>query len=242
MADIYWLEQIDADVPADNDWLGAMEVYRLDDMRFAKRRSDWRLGRWTAKRALATCMNLPQDYRSLSEIEIRAARSGAPEVLFRSHPADISVSLSHRSGRAVCALAHSLVALGCDVEEIEPRSDAFLADYFAAPEQALIARSRMADRDWLLALLWSGKESALKALHAGLRLDTRSVVVNPGDVSLTPDSWHPLEVRHIEGEVFYGWWQLAGNFLCTMVCASPSGPPVHLQVATYSPNERARCA
>ena len=241
MSDIYWLEQMEVDVPVENDWLGATEVYRLDDMRFAKRRSDWRLGRWTAKRALALCLNLPHDYRSLSEIEIRAARTGAPEVFLKSRPVDISISLSHRSGRAMCAITSSLVALGCDVEEVEPRSDAFITDYFAAQEQTLVLRSRPADRNWLLALLWSAKESALKALHAGLRLDTRSVVVTPVDGSPNSEYWYPLEVRHVDGALFYGWWQLAGNFIWTMVCDSPSRPPVRLQAAAFR-KEVGRCA
>jgi 4'-phosphopantetheinyl transferase len=242
MTDVYWLEQIEADVPPENDWLAPGEIRRLSDLRFAKRRADWRLGRWTAKRAVSSCLDLPQDSRSLAEIEIRAASSGAPEVLLGNQPAIMSVSLSHRSATAVCAVTRSIVALGCDVEEIEPRSEAFVSDYFSAQEQALVARSRAADRDWLLALLWSAKESALKALHAGLRLDTRSVVVIPKDISTGLDDWQSLEVRHIEGEMFCGWWRLAGNFLWTMVCASPSRPPVRLQADTYFEKEARRCA
>jgi 4'-phosphopantetheinyl transferase len=242
MTDVYWLEQIEADVPPENDWLAPGEFRRLGDLHFAKRRADWRLGRWTAKRAVSSCLDLPQDSRSLAEIEIRAASSGAPEVLLGNQPATMSISLSHRSATAVCAVTRSIVALGCDVEEIELRSEAFVSDYFSAQEQALVARSRAADRDWLLALLWSAKESALKALHAGLRLDTRSVVVIPKDISTSLDGWRSLDVRHIEGEMFYGWWRLAGNFLWTMVCASPSRPPVRLQAATYFVNEARRCA
>lgn len=242
MTDVYWLEQTEADVPAENDWLSAGEIRRLIDMRFAKRRGDWRLGRWTAKRALAICLNLPQDPRSLAEIEIRAAASGAPEAFPAGQPAAISVSMSHRSGRAVCAVAFSVVALGCDVEKVEPRSDAFVADYFAAHEQALVARSPAADRSRLLALLWSAKESALKALHAGLRLDTRLVVVSPKDIASSHGGWHPLEVRHIDGQVFLGWWQLEGDFVWTMVSAPPPEPPVPLHISAYSLKEATRCA
>jgi hypothetical protein len=55
--DLYWLEQSEADVPAHNDWLSVRERAFLDTIRFAKRRGDWRLGRWAAKRALAVCTN-----------------------------------------------------------------------------------------------------------------------------------------------------------------------------------------
>ncbi len=76
---VYWLEQTDADVPAENQWLSAGEILFLGRLRFARRRNDWRLGRWTAKRALAACLNLPGDPLALANIEIRAATSGAPE-------------------------------------------------------------------------------------------------------------------------------------------------------------------
>jgi hypothetical protein len=48
-------------------------------------------------------------------------------------------------------------------------------------KQVMVARASAADQPGLLALLWSGKESALKALRAGLRLDTRCVIVTPVD-------------------------------------------------------------
>jgi 4'-phosphopantetheinyl transferase len=51
--DVYWLDQTQADVPAGDEWLCAREAACLARLRFAKRRADWRLGRWTAKRALA---------------------------------------------------------------------------------------------------------------------------------------------------------------------------------------------
>ncbi len=69
---VYWLEQAEADVPSGNDWLHAGELDRLNHMRFAKRRADWRLGRWTAKHAVAFCLHLPLDRRSLTAIEIRS--------------------------------------------------------------------------------------------------------------------------------------------------------------------------
>ena len=65
------------------------------------------------------------------------------------------------------------MALGCDLEVIEPRSEEFVADYFTTEEQKMVSQAPIADRSKLLALLWSAKESALKALREGLRFDTR---------------------------------------------------------------------
>ena len=181
MLNVYWLEQTEADVPIGDDWLSQGEAIRLDGMRIAKRRTDWRLGRWTAKRALAISLNLPSHPQALASIEIHPAPSGAPEAFLADQRAAVTISLSHRSGAAICALAPSGTALGCDLEVIEPRGDSFVTDYFTSDEQALVQRASVTDRPRLLTLLWSSKESALKALGTGLRLDTRCVAVEPVD-------------------------------------------------------------
>ena len=100
---VYWLEQSEADVPIENDWLSENEVARLNGMRFAKRRADWRLGRWTAKRALSVCMDVPAHPQVFKKMDIRPAPSGAPEVFFANQPAAVTISLSHRDGVAACA-------------------------------------------------------------------------------------------------------------------------------------------
>jgi 4'-phosphopantetheinyl transferase len=227
MIDVCWLEQFEADVPVDNDWLCTNELAVLDRLRFPKRRADWRLGRWTAKLALATYLDEPDNFYTLERIEIRAAPSGAPDVFLDGKPAPATLSISHRSGAAMCAVARPDVALGCDLEVIEPRSDAFIADYFSASEQASLLRASVADRQLLIALLWSAKESALKALHEGLRIDTRSVVVDPRlSIPIQPETWYPLHVSIASGPSFRGWWQAAGDFLRTVVADPPPQVPV----------------
>lgn len=249
--DVYWLEQSTADLPAENDWLSASEAIRLHGMRFARRRTDWRLGRWTAKRAVAAYLEMSLHPAALSAIEIRPAPSGAPEVFIAHRRATIDISISHRAGTAACALAPSGAALGCDLETIETRSDAFVADYFTLGEQALVARVAAAERPRLATLLWSGKESALKALGAGLRLDTRCVIVSPIDglgrggenlegreedsvfgfrSSPGANFWQPLHVRYENIRNFHGWWQFKGNLLRTMVADPRPFPPILLNI------------
>jgi len=213
---IHWTEQTAADVPAGDDWLSANESAVLSCLRFPKRRADWRLGRWTAKLAVAAYLNRPAGEQA--NIEIRAAASGAPEVFIAGVPAPVTISLSHRAGVAACALAGPATALGCDIELVEPRSPAFAADYFTAAEQALIAARSMADRPGLLALLWSAKESVLKALREGLRLDPRAVMVTPTAALLASDynQWHPLEARY-QSQIFHGWWSRSGLLVRTLV-------------------------
>jgi 4'-phosphopantetheinyl transferase len=250
--EVYWLEQTEADLPERDEWLSPTETARLSAMRFVKRRYDWRLGRWTAKNALALYWKVPADPQVLASIEIRPAPSGAPEVFFQNKPAAARISLSHRAGIAACAVTRSSGMLGCDLEVIEPRSDAFLTDYFTAEEQSFVAGASARDRSRFLALLWSAKESALKALRMGLRLDTRSVMVGLFGMlrgesedakgcaedrarfvrsSNGLDGWRPLEVRRGESQVFNGWWQATHDLMRTVVALPSPEPPVLLTKA-----------
>jgi 4'-phosphopantetheinyl transferase len=229
---VYWLEQTEAIVPAENDWLSARESVCLGGLRFAKRRTDWRLGRWTAKCAVASFLNLTADAQGLAQIEIRPASSGAPEVFVADEPAAVTVSISHSSGTAVCAVAMPGVELGCDQEVIEERSDAFVADYFTESEQALVARVCAAERSRLVTLLWSAKESALKALREGLRLDTRSVTVSPINGAFNINGWSPLQVRCTDGRSFHGWWQQGHGIVRTLVAHPPPDSPILLAAPT----------
>jgi 4'-phosphopantetheinyl transferase EntD len=138
-------------------------------------------------------------------------------------------------------VAPASVELGCDLEVIEPRGEAFLSDYFTAEEQALVARAPATDRARLLTLLWSGKESALKALHTGLRLDTRSVIVSPDDESFDLNGWSRLQVRYIGGRIFHGWWQHIDNIIRTVVANSPPDSPIPLKIPVYFPDRASVC-
>ena len=248
--EVFWLEQSEADAPEADDWLSEIEAARLSSFRFAKRRADWRLGRWTAKCAVASSLKLPNDHRSLKLIEIVQASTGQPEVVLRNRAEAVTISISHRDGLAICAVTRGSVALGCDLEVAEERSGAFTADYFTADEQSLIASTCAEKRPALLALLWSAKESALKALHVGLRADTRSVRVEiagwihwfggagtlvsevgrpPESLDVSVHRWRPLQVHSADGTDFQGWWQSTGNILRTVVADPPLAPPVELR-------------
>ena len=244
--ELSWLEQTETDVSAGNQWLSTRERICLDVMRFPKRRNDWRLGRWTAKLAVAAYLKLPTDIFALADLEVLAAPSGAPEVFIQNRPADIAISLSHRDGTALCAVASAEANFGCDLEPIELHSSAFIADYCTSEEQALITQTPVERRDLLVCLIWSGKESALKALHMGLRLDTRSVCVRPADylgeprgeerqelcgkdITSNPDGWRSLSVHCSSGPVYGGWWRCQEQMVRTMVSDRPLRIPERVQ-------------
>ena len=116
--------------------------------------------------------------------------------------------------------------LGCDIEEIASRSEAFVSDYFTAEEAAWIRAGDEGvgpgDRHVRANLLWSAKESALKALGEGLRKDTRGVVVEVEEMDAeslewAADAWRPLSVASSAGERFAGWWRVAEGLVWTVV-------------------------
>jgi 4'-phosphopantetheinyl transferase len=222
----YWLEQAEADVPTGDQWLCARERSHLTSLQFVKRQRDWRLGRWTAKRALASCLNLKGDAHSLEDIEIRALPSGAPEVFLFRQRANVSISLSHSAGHGLCVVAFSGESLGCDLEIRELRDDSFVTDFFTANEQQLVKRAPACERPLAATLIWSAKESALKALKVGLRLPTVSLEViftasipGPGKYTGHQDGevWSPLSVRCRGGRALTGWWRCANDMVRTVV-------------------------
>ncbi len=212
--DIYWLEQTAAEVPAGDEWLSPSEARRLSALAFPKRRADWRLGRWTAKRAVREFFR----DRSPAQIEIRAASTGAPEAWIDGRRQGVTISISHRQGLACCAVADRIAALGCDLETTEPHSREFISDYFTPGEQNWIARAAAAGRHEFPALLWSAKESALKALCVGLWEDTRSAAVQQDGFGSGPLSaaWRSLCVR-LTGRELLGWWRADERFIRTIV-------------------------
>lgn len=213
--------------PDAGDWLTAGEADRAAAMRFTKRRDEWLLARWTAKQALAAELGLADDSAALARIEIRTIiggeAQGAPEVFVDGVSSQIGISLTDRAGWAVCTVG-AVDELGCDLELVEPRSEAFVRDFLTPREQAAVADPPVdASRDAVANLVWSAKESALKVLRTGLRRATRSVEVGFLDGSV--DGWRPLRVRTEEGREFPGWWRQYGEFLLTVVTGQAVPPP-----------------
>ena len=229
MQSVYWLEQADADVPESDAWMCKTELARLSQLQIPKRRRDWRLGRWTAKLAFACLSDWSSDFERLARIEVCPAKSGAPELFVDQVPVPLAISISHRNGLSACAIARSSMALGCDLEWIEPHGAAFISEYFTRSEQNFIQQNGEANRNLLITLLWSAKESALKALHEGLRLDTRSVEITLRENSeKVRQIWNPLAVRNQNGAAYSGWWQSNANFVRTIVTAPDCAAPVDI--------------
>jgi len=217
------------DVPSSGEWLAPAESARLAGLRFPKRRSELRLSRWTAKLALDAALGLDDDAGALAGIEIRPAEMGAPIAFVREQPAPVAVSLTGRADWAVCVVAPSGLAVGCDLELVEPRTDRFARDWLTPAEQDLVSGAASGDEEQVLAnLVWSAKESALKALRTGLRRSTRSVEVEVVDRA-GHRRWARFGVRAEEGLSFHGWWRRYGDFLLTCAAGAACDPPVSIE-------------
>jgi 4'-phosphopantetheinyl transferase len=229
---IYWLIQTADAHPnlargiAPAGLLTTVEQARCAGLKTLKRRRDWLLGRWTAKRLLQAWLEERAGLRlPLDAFTIAAAPGGAPYVVADDDPnlqsaiCHLRLSISHSGERAVCALSESGM-IGADIEQIAPRDWRFVEDYFTDHERAQAQSVPAGDRDTLVTAIWSAKESALKALGLGLTVDTRSVECRLGDA--LADGWSAIGItcdpRRLGGGVpaLHGWWRRIDEYIVTV--------------------------
>jgi 4'-phosphopantetheinyl transferase len=233
-ATLRWHSASEDDVPSDLRWLSPRERERADRMRYAKRRNDYLLGRFTAKSALLDVLGMAGqfDLDALALVEIGNAADGAPDPKVDGNAAPVSLSMTDRAGWAVCLLGRPGRSLGCDLELVEPRTELFIRDYLTAREAAAVMGHPAGERRDLAAnLAWSAKESALKVLRTGLRRDTRSVEVGYGPAAA--EGWQEMAITVDEDRVFPGWWQRFGDFVLTV--AADDGDPLPIPIPLVVP-------
>jgi len=208
---IHWLIESALDLQEKPEWfLSKAEQEKYASFRSKKRRDEWLLGRWTAKRLLQAMLLGRDDYLvALDAIEIANDADGAPfatcNPLLVSGRAPQSVawnlSLSHSREHALCAISPLFVGegagerLGADLEYIEPRAGNFVGDYFTAREIARVNASAPAQRDIVVNAIWSAKEAALKALRKGLSVDTRAVEISIAPFQDASEQWTRFEIE-----------------------------------------------
>ena len=155
-----------------------------------KRRSDWLIGRWTAKHLIQSYIERQTGVQPLlHSLTVMNDPDGAPRVIadcrlqiadydldLQSAICNLQLSISHCDGHAFCALSDTDgMQIGVDIERIEPRAAEFAEDYFTAHELDQLRAAPPESRDTLVTLIWSAKEAALKALRLGLTVDTRKI-------------------------------------------------------------------
>jgi len=195
MQDLVWLVTRREEVPEGDAWLSAFEAERASRMSVPQRRADFRHGRWTAKRALDQAFGR-QHEQAPPRWCVRPADDGAPEAFeAEGAPAPFALSISHRAGLAAALVTSKGIRPGIDLELVEERSDQLISQFFTDKEQRRVRTAPLEQRALTACLVWSAKESALKALRTGLREDTRAVEVEWQELPVA-DSWRDVVVTH----------------------------------------------
>ena len=235
---IPWLIQTPADysetgpVTHPANFLHPFEQQRLAGFKIEKRRQDWLLGRWTAKRLVQDYLKRTTGrYPNPSELVIANDPDGAPFVaLVTAQEAQlqrlpVSLSISHSGDHALSAL-WAEAEVGTDIERVERRSPSFVTTFFSEEEFAHLALLGAALRPEATTIIWSAKESVLKALRLGLRADTRQVNCLPA-IATGVSGWSPVQVRlaaplagRLGDNVLSAWWRPYGDFVITLALLS----------------------
>jgi 4'-phosphopantetheinyl transferase len=202
MAGLGWLTRELAEVPPGDEWLSAREQQALSALSLPKRCAEWRLGRWTAKAAVAARLGAEIDL-----VEVLAEEDGSPAVHLEGARAPLALSLSHRKGRALVTLGEPSSAVGCDLEAIEPRSPAFTREWLDPAERDLLAGLDRGRAEMAANLFWTAKEAASKARRGGLRLNVRRARAEPLSLEQPPGTWAALRVTWEDGSSERGWWR-----------------------------------
>lgn len=236
---IYWYIQSVADHPylaAGRPPVGLLTPEEMDHYNgyfSPRRRRDWLLGRWTAKRLIQATIARHAGWRPpLDSFSIGQADSGAPFVR-SDHPAlcgscsqgyvPMGISISHSHGHAFCAVTlrnGTPLRLGADIELIDRRNPNHSNDFFTPEEKVRLDTMPSAYYTLMATATHSAKEAVLKATQVGMRADSHIV-----QCFLRPDRprhWTPylielssskVDVRACGSQAFNGWWRILENRL-----------------------------
>lgn len=231
---IHWLTQSYTELPEsieavkNGGYLSEAEYRRLSLLRTNKRRKDWLLGRWTAKRLLQTVIwekdgiTLPLDM-----IMITNKADGVSDYQLPIANHQYSISISHSSNNALVAIIEKPdIPVGADMKLITPRPSGFAESFFTKAELALgeglVGKSRTV---WETAV-WSAKEAVLKALHLAWSVDTQAISCLIEPVNHLPQTWLPFAIKCDNGRLpaadptLTGWWRVEDDFVLTIAAGT----------------------
>ncbi len=194
----------------------------LAELKLSRRRSEWLIGRWTAKHLLQTCLERALKVRlPLDAIGIYNDTHGAPVAMADcgSRIVEWAISLSHSHSYGFsAALPDRAIGLGADIERVDEREWRFVEDYFTLDEIDRVCAAPMGRRETLITAIWSAKEAALKALHRGLTIDTRRVHCAIDPYRYSDHEWLGFNITCTSSymQTLRGWWRTWGEYVLTI--------------------------
>ena len=203
-------------------FLHPAEQRRLAELKLSKRRSEWLIGRWTAKQLLQACLECDLNlHLPLDAFGIYNDARGAPVAMVDcgSRIVEWAISISHSHGCGFsAALPDGAIGLGADIERIEQREWCFVEDYFTANEIARVRSVPVEQHATLITAIWSAKEAALKALRLGLTIDTRRVHCAIDPRRYSDHDWLEFQITCTPNgtEILRGWWRVWGEYVLTL--------------------------
>lgn len=166
----------------------AREKEILARFRSVKRKREWVTGRIAAKEAYLNYTG------SLCEIVV--GESGEP-LIVSSDNTPLFLSISHSGGIAVAIV--SAVEIGFDLEEVEPRPDAFLNYFYSASEKNFLQQFEQGYHEEVTSL-WTAKEAVSKVLGKGGQLNFKTIETHGGNAVLEGAPTDINLYRHVEKE------------------------------------------
>ena len=159
-----------------DDALPPHERARAAGFALASRAVQFRLGRTAARTLAAERLGL-----SATAVPLLVGADGAPEV------AGLSVSIAHTGGPAAALAAVADGPVGVDVERVAPRRPDLWTRITRDDERPLLD-ALGGPTDEAQTLLWTLKESVLKAQRTGFRAAARSVRLALSADGAAPDA------------------------------------------------------
>jgi len=164
-------------------------------------KNDFLAGRMALKNALNQYLSKSKIH-PLEKVVIKNSQSGQPYI---EGYEILHCSIGHSYGLGVGAVAPFRV--GIDVEKIRPHLNS-LANYIAEPEELLLVENFFNNQTDKITLVWTVKESVMKALGIGFKISPKQVkIVGQGNrffevevLDSTPSYWY---VRPVDTEDYY---------------------------------------
>ncbi|MBT3392553.1 MAG: 4'-phosphopantetheinyl transferase superfamily protein [Elusimicrobiaceae bacterium] len=159
--------------------LCAKEQEYFASLKFDKRKKDYLVGRYTAKKLLLE--NFVKNAKlSFKDISILKDEDGKPDLYINGEKSNIMLSISHSGDFASAIASTKLKFLGVDTEKIETRSESWAKQSFYNTEYPTNPQNQT---DEFFTTLWAKKEAVVKALGVGLSVDLWDIRFENGQLN-----------------------------------------------------------